>query len=316
MGNFMKKSMYILNLGLFIFGWTIAATAQNVPQTEDLAGSVVANNKTRLSYEARGCITGLSKIAVKTGKTTAGQMLVELDNRTAKLAVRTAQARVNDLEDALSEADFAIAVAKSNVTRVNEEQNFVKKEFERTRVLFKRGLVNETALEVVERSKLNATFAVERSEEELTRTVAARLRAKTALEIGELDVLGRELELESLTVNSPFDGVLLNFEPKIGDCVLAGALVAQIYAPTEKNVETFLFVNQLVDTVEGGVTVGTEVNVKRVNGETCPGVFSLISTEADLESQHVKTTIELAASCAPNMFLNEFVGIEILPIDR
>jgi multidrug resistance efflux pump len=112
MGSFMKKSIYILNLGLFIFGWTIPATAQNVPQTEDLAGSVVANNKTRLSYEARGCITGLSKIAVKTGTTTAGQMLVELDNRTAKLAVRTAQARVNDLEDALSEADFAIDVAK------------------------------------------------------------------------------------------------------------------------------------------------------------------------------------------------------------
>ena len=133
------------------------------------------------------------------------------------------------------------------------------------------------------------------------------------MEIGRLDVQGRELELESLTVNSPFDGVLLNFKPKIGDCVLMGALAAEIYAPTEKNVETFLFVNQLVDTVEGGVTVGREVNITRVNGKTCPGVFSLISTEADLESQHVRTTIEIAASCAPGMFLNEFVGIEILP---
>ncbi|MDB4185943.1 HlyD family efflux transporter periplasmic adaptor subunit [bacterium] len=310
----MKKLISVFKIGLLLVGWHFPAMAQDAAQTGDLAGSVVANNKTRLSYEARGCITGLSKSAVKSGKATAGQMLVELDNRTAKLAVRIAQARVSDLKDALSEADFAITVAKSNVSRVNEEQSFVEREFERTRVLFQRGLVNETALETVERSKLNASFVVERSKEELKRATSARLRAQTALEIGRLDVQGRELELESLTVNSPFDGVLLNFKPKIGDCVLVGALAAEIYAPTEKNVETFLFVDQLVDTVEGGVTVGREVNITRVNGKKCPGVFSLISTEADLESQHVRTTIEIAESCAPDMFLNEFVGIEILPV--
>ena len=309
----MKKTINYLKLGLLIAVGAFPATAQNTVQTADLAGSVVADNKTRLSYEARGCITDFSKLAVKTGQATAGQMLVELDKRTAKLAVNISQARARDLQDALSQADYSITVAKSNVARINEEQSFVEREFERTRVLFQRGLVNETALESAERSKLNASFAVERSEEELARAVSARLRAETALEIGELDVQGRELDLESLTVNAPFDGVLLNFKPKIGDCVLLGALAAEIYAPTEKNVETFLFVNQLVDTVEGGVTIGREVNIKRVNGKTCPGVFSLIGTEADLESQHVKTTIEIDASCAPDMFLNEFVGIEILP---
>jgi multidrug resistance efflux pump len=312
----MKNSMNIFKFGLLIVSWAIPATAQDVLQIADLAGSVVANNKTRLSYEARGCITGLSNLAVETGIATTGQMLVELDNRTAKLAVRIAEARVSDLEDALNEADFAITAAESNVTRLNQEHSFVEAEFERTHVLFQRGLVNETALETAERSKLNATFAVERSEEELERTLSARLRANTALEIGKLELQGRELDLESLTVYSPFDGVLLNFEPKIGDCVVDGSLVAEIYAPTEKNIETFLFVNQLVDTVNSGVAVGREVNIIRVNGETCQGVFSLISTEADLESQHVKTTIEVAASCAPDMFLNEFVRIEILPVDR
>jgi multidrug resistance efflux pump len=90
----MKKPISVFKIGLLLIGWSFPAMAQDAAQTADLAGSVVANNKTRLSYEARGCITGLSKSAVKSGKATAGQMLVELDNRTAKLAVKISQARV------------------------------------------------------------------------------------------------------------------------------------------------------------------------------------------------------------------------------
>jgi hypothetical protein len=37
-----------------------------------------------------------------------------------------------------------------------------------------------------------------------------------------------------------------------------------------------------------------------------------VGTEADLESQNVKATIDLDASCAPLMFLNEAVRIETL----
>jgi hypothetical protein len=40
--------------------------------------------------------------------------------------------------------------------------------------------------------------------------------------------------------------------------------------------------------------------------------FSLIATEADLESQNVKATIDLDPTCAPSMFLNEAVKIETI----
>ena len=302
-----------LKFGLILAALAFPALAQETFQTVNLAGTVVADNKTGLSYKARGCITGLSQAAVKSGKATAGQVLVELDDRSATLAVKSANARVSDLEAAVDESEFSITVAKADGARIKEEQDFVDREFERTRVLFRRGLVNETTLETAERRKLDATFAVDRTAEALERAISARSRANIALEIGQLDVRARELDLEALTMRSPFDGVLLNFQPNIGDCVSEGALAAQIYAPDEKSVETFVFVDQLVDTASGDVVVGNPVNVIRVNGQICPGVFSLVGTEADLESQNVKTTIELDASCAPTMFLNEAVGIETLP---
>ena len=309
----MRNPMTPLKFGLTLAALAFPALAQETFQTVNLAGTVVADNKTGLSYKARGCITGLSQAAVKSGKATAGQVLVELDDRSATLAVKSANARVSDLEAAVDESEFAITVAKADGARIKEEQDFVDREFERTRVLFRRGLVNETTLETAERRKLDATFAVDRTAEALERAISARSRANIALEIGQLDVRARELDLEALTMRSPFDGVLLNFKPNIGDCVSEGALAAQIYAPDEKSVETFVFVDQLVDTASGDVVVGNPVNVIRVNGQICPGVFSLVGTEADLESQNVKTTIELDASCAPTMFLNEAVGIETLP---
>lgn len=278
----------------------------------NLAGTVVANNKTGLSYEARGCITDLSSDAVKSGTTTAGQVLIQLDDRAANLAHKTAQVRLNDLEAAVSERAFAITVANADVARVTEEQDFVNREYERTRVLFQRGLVNETTLDTAERRKLDATFVVQRAEEALERAKAAKGRAEIALEIGQLELQARELDLEALTLRAPFDGVLLNFNPNIGDCVAQGGQAAEIYDPTEKSVETFVYVDQLVDAGRVGVVAGNPVQVVRTNGQVCEGVFSLIETEANLESQNVKAKIELAQTCAPDLFLNEAVGIQTL----
>jgi len=278
-----------------------------------LAGTVVAANKTGLSYEARGCIKSISQDALKSGKATAGQILVELDDRAANLAIRSAKARVSDLEAAVYERDFAIKVAKADLSRVKEERDFVDREFERTQILFQRGLVNETTLEAAERRKLDATFSVDRTQEALEITKSSRSRASIALEIGQLELEARKLDLDALNVRSPFNGVLLNFDPNIGNCVSQGTLAAEIYTSDAKNVETFIFVDQLVDTASTGVIIGNPVNVSRINGKICLGIFSSVDTEANLETQNVKTTIKLDASCAKSMFLNEAVEIETLP---
>ena len=237
---------------------------------------------------------------------------MRLDDRAAILALKTAQARLSDLEAALNERDLAVSVVKAEITRVEEEQRFVDKEFERTHVLFQRGLVNETTLEAAERRKMEALFAVDRSKEELKRVISNKARANIAVEIGDLEVLARELDLDELTLKSPFSGVLLNFEPKLGDCVSQGSLAAQIYSPDEKSVETFVFMDQLVDGQSFGIVIGNPVDVIRINEDTCRGKISLIDTQANLETQNVKITIKLNPQCASVMFLNEAVTIKTL----
>ena len=307
----MKQSK-VFCLALFFSFLSTTVFPQNNFQSVSLAGTVFANNQTVLSYQTGGCIAKVSSQSLATEKTYQGQILLELDDRNAVLALKTAQARLLDLEASVGESDFAIEVAKAEIGRVEEEFQFGEREFERTKVLFQRGLVNETTLESAERRKLEAIFSVQRSKEALKRSVSVKTRSLIALDIGKLELEARQIDLDQLTIRAPHDGILIDFEPNIGDCVSQGSLAAKIYVADEKSVETFIFVEQLLNAEKIGIVVGNLVNVVRTNGQICPGVFSLVGTEADLESQNVKATIDLDASCAPLMFLNEAVTIETL----
>ena len=303
-----KLKVFCLAL-IFSFLSTLVFSQNNF-QSVSLAGTVFANNETGLSYQTGGCIAKVSSQSLMTEKTYQGQVLVELDDRNAVLALKTAQARLLDLEASVGDSDFAIEVSKAEVGRVEEEFQFVEREFERTKVLFERGLVNETTFEAAERRKLETTFSVQRAKEALGRSISSKTRSLIALDIGKLELEGRQLDLDDLIVRAPHDGILLEFEPNIGDCVSQSSLAAKLYRPEEKSVETFIFVEQLVNAKEIGVAVGNLVNVIRTNGQICSGIFSLVGTEADLESQNVKAIIDLDPTCAPSMFLNEAVKIE------
>ena len=297
-------------LALILSVTSSTAFSENNFQAVSLSGTVFANNETGLSYQTGGCISEVSSQSLTTGKAYQGQVLVELDDRNAILAFKTAEARLLDLEASVEDSDFAIEVAKADVGRVEEEFQFVEREFERTKVLFERGLVNETTFEAAERRKLETTFSVQRAKESLGRSISSKTRSLIALDIGKLELEGRQLDLDDLIVRAPHDGILLEFEPNIGDCVSQSSLAAKLYRPEEKSVETFIFVEQLVNAKEIGVAVGNLVNVIRTNGQICSGIFSLVGTEADLESQNVKAIIDLDPTCAPSMFLNEAVKIE------
>ena len=117
--------------------------AQDNFQSINLAGTVIAENESGLSYEAQGCITEVSQEAVNSGLAIKDQVLVRLDDRTSQLALKSAQARAGDLKAAVEESEFSITVAKSDLSRSKEEFEFVLREFDRTNVLFKRGLVKD-----------------------------------------------------------------------------------------------------------------------------------------------------------------------------
>ena len=93
--------MAMLNLSKLSVIFSFLATtlfAQTGGEPISLAGTVVADNMTGLSYRVRGCIKSVSKEAINTGIATINQELIKLDDRVAKMAVATAVARIKNLE--------------------------------------------------------------------------------------------------------------------------------------------------------------------------------------------------------------------------
>ena len=80
-------------LALILSITSSTAFSENNFQAVSLSGTVFANNETGLSYQTGGCISEVSSQSLTTGKAYQGQVLVELDDRNAILAFKTAEAR-------------------------------------------------------------------------------------------------------------------------------------------------------------------------------------------------------------------------------
>ncbi len=277
---------------------------------ETYFGTVRARDIAGLSYGARGCIVEVAEDARRERVAAAGQVLVRLDDRRSLLALRTAEARVLELAAAVEERQLAIEAARADDLRRQQDLAFVSDEFQRNSTMLGRGLINESAMDAVERRFMDATFAAERAKEAIANALAAKKRAEIALEIGRLEQQSAEIGHDMLYLRAPFDGALVGFDANIGDCVQEGALAGRIYEPARKSVDVYFRISRLTGTRATGLAVGAPVRVRRVNGQDCGGAITRIDTEADAESQYVEATVDVEEVCAPSLFLNESVRVE------
>ncbi|WP_300532123.1 HlyD family efflux transporter periplasmic adaptor subunit [uncultured Mameliella sp.] len=291
---------------------TMRLTSEQPVTMDTFFGTVQASDMLGLSYEAGGCVVEVSDKAKRARVASAGQVLVRLDDKRSMLALRTAESRVAELAATIEERELDIQSAIADDKRRQQELDLTTAEYERNSTMLGRGLINETTMEGVERRFMEAQFAADRAQEAIATARAAKRRAEIAHEIGQLDLQTAQLNHEQLVLTAPIDGVLVGFETNVGDCVSAGERAAQIYAPSEKSVDVFILISRLSASGPAGISDGSAVRITRVNGQVCAGTITRFDTEADLENQFVKATIEVDETCAPDLFLNEAVEVEAM----
>jgi len=280
------------------------------PASEAYFGTVRARDLFSLSYGAKGCITAVAEDAKSQRLVQAGQTLVELDDMRPQLALRTARARLEELAAAVEERELAVKAARADDVRRKQDLALVTGEFERSSVMMGRGLINESAMDDMQRRFMESQFSVERAAEAIATAEAALKRAEIAYEIGALDVQAEEINIADLSLTVPFDGVLIGFDANVGDCIQDGAEAAQIFEPDQKSVDVFFRISQLTAPEASGLAIGAPVKITRINDTECSGTITRIDAEADVESQFVETSIDVDPACAPDLFLNESVKVE------
>jgi HlyD family secretion protein len=187
----------------------------------DLARSVVGTGKVQpvTQVEIKSKASGIIlKLPVNVGDYVhKGEVICELDQ--------------NDLVPALHQQQAALHVAQANVRSAQADYErykvdakgadvpFLKRDMERSRTMFKDGLIAQNSRDDSEKNYDLAVQKQDSAKANLETAAAAIAKAEAALEQQQAAVSIAEENLRNATIVSPIDGIVLSRDREVGDAV-------------------------------------------------------------------------------------------------
>jgi len=286
------------HLSLPAVALVLAACVWSPAQAEEARvyglGTVEARILSRLGFDVAGT---LSLVAVDQGdRVTRGQAL-------ASLTQSDQLARVAQAEAALVQARAGIGLAHAKLERARtlaEQRGSVNS---RRQALVKRGTVSAEAAEDAEASAQVAVADVAVAKAELEAAKGAQAAAEAALAL-EKALLGK------LTLNAPFDGLIIERTREVGSAVTAGASVLGLADPGTVWVTAFVD-----EALAGKVGIGqkAEITLRSQPGKSFSGRVARIDLENDRVSEERK--VQVAFDAIPSPFtLGEQAEVLIVPV--
>lgn len=228
-----------------------------------LEGSLQAVRQSTLSAQASGRI---AQLQVKAGdRVRAGQVLALIDDRVAQAGVSQAQAQV-------AQSDAQLANAQAN--------------YGRTKDLFAKGFVSQSALDVAE-SQFKAAQAGTRA------AVAGQTQSQLAQGFTRL--------------TAPYDGWVLSTQAEAGDLAMPGTPVLTVYAPQPMRAVVHVPASR-----QPLVAKATAIEVRLPDGRWVAPVARTALPAADPVSQTVEWRLDLAADTSAGLVPGQQVQVRFV----
>ena len=197
---------------------------------------------------------------------TAGQPLLEQDDRRARARLAEADASVAQLQARLDELvrgprSELVAAARANLEGASQELEFREHEMDRTREVHARGLASPEALDraqaALDAAEANVKLRLAQLDELLTGTTVEELtQAEQAVKQAEARREAARIDLERHTVRSPVDGIADSRLFELGERPNPGQPVMIVLAGTQPYARIFV-----PERLRVGVNPGTTVRV-------------------------------------------------------
>ncbi len=234
------SGIILILLGFFFFQWW--STPKSVPgynvQKQDyvpsllLSGEIIPESSMLLSTQTTGTVV---KIHVEKGmQVKQGQIIIQLDDLQARLALDQAKGAVEIARLNLQKAETAVNLegARLNSIEMNLAAEQAQRDFERTQALTDAGANSQQELELAEQTlKLaqershSAKVSLEtlKSNDRVTLTLLQK-----ELQQRQLDLANKELLLKQSQVLAPLDGVVQELFAAQGELLQSGSQVARL----------------------------------------------------------------------------------------
>ena len=277
---------------LLLLGATLGAWACQQPRAEQQPGyqGVAELRETTLSFEVGGRLTA---VRAREGENVeAGSIVATLDDElgvqekaTSDLEAQAAEVQARLVEKGARPEAIAALRAKVRAAKVSED--LLKRQAERERVLFERGVTPEARLDeltaqhasaVAERQALESSLAdLVRGAREEERQVA-RTRAEAARASVDLD----GLRVSQSELRAPATGVVLDVHAEPGEVVAPGGPVLTLAAPRHLYADVFVPQGEL-----SGIDVGDGARARADGVPELPGAVEHISRRTEFTPRYL-----------------------------
>ncbi len=298
--------------------------------TLDLVGAIVAipERTADVSPQLGGWVKQLN--VVEGQSVHAGDVLVELDARSAQVAVNRAEAVVAEKDAAVQRLKSGylpeeIAAARQDAAQASAILEGLRSELTALKDLHDRGEISHVLYET-KANALKAAEAVLASAEEHVKLLEAGTRpeaiaeAQALLDAASADLEQANLALQWCSITSPIDGVVVQLLARQGQFFDSAVVLAKVMDLSEVFVQLHIPSNQFTKVHEG---TQVDVQLSALPDKTFQGQVTRISGEADAATGNVTVFAKIenddqllrpGLSCHARIALPEVPGVLTIPV--
>lgn len=225
-------------------GTKIETVAQQpVDESYEAVGTIRAKTTSIVSSKVMGSIVAMK---VREGDTVrAGQVLVEIDSREARIQTQKSGAGLVETKGALDEVDRSIKAAESSQTAAVANRQLAASTFRRYQQLLERQSISPQEFE-----EARARHEVADAEAELAGRMLQSLQAKrrqvlARIDQAKADVAGSQVYSSFSRITAPINGIVVSRQADVGYMAEPGAPLLTIESGTDYRLEAAVQESQI-----------------------------------------------------------------------
>lgn len=266
-------------------------SATEIDDYYEATGIARSKTTTVLSSKVMGAVTSLR---VREGdRVSAGQTLIEIDNRDAATQLQRAQAGLLQAQEAVVEAEQAINAAQSAKAAADANQRLADSTYARYRDLYERKSVSPQEFDEVKARREMAEAEAGRAADSLKMLAAKKRQALAQVDQAKAEIANAQVQISYSRIASPISGVVVSKQTEIGSTATPGTPLLTIEDASRYRLEVAVEESQI-----GKIRMGerARLRIDALGGGDLEGGVSEITPAADPMSRSYTVKIDLPAN--------------------
>jgi multidrug efflux pump subunit AcrA (membrane-fusion protein) len=256
----------------------------------EATGTVRSKTMTVLSSKIMGTVISLR--AREGDKVSAGQALIEIDNRDANAQLQKAGAGLRQAQEGLAEVEQATAAAKSAQAAADANKRLADSTYARYQALFERKSISPQEFDEAKAKRETAEAESRRAADTLKMLAAKERQALAQIDQAKADVANAQIFVSYARIASPITGVVVAKHTEVGSTATPGTPLLMIEDGSRYRLEVAVEESQL-----GKIRMGqrARLRIDALGADDPEGCVSEITPAADPMSRSYTVKIDLPA---------------------